>query len=79
MMELIRAMFSEEAQVSSMRVMSFLSLLAGVGIAFYSFTSGCKVTEATTMVAIFVGAAFGGKVWQKYAEIPLTIKNKKRK
>lgn len=58
-MKLIQACFSSSSDVSCMRVMSFISLLIGGYLA---------VTGHDTSVGVFVMAAFGGKVAQKFAE-----------
>lgn len=67
-MNFLFKLFSEKNEVSCMRVMSMLSLLVGSAVAFYSQYKNCDLGAATPVISIFVGAAFGGKVWQKYAE-----------
>jgi hypothetical protein len=59
-MRLIREMFSESGDISCMRVMSFVALLAAIGLAF---------TGHDNSVLVFVGAAFGGKIAQKHIEL----------
>lgn len=66
-MNFIKDMFSESSDVSCMRVMAFLSLLIGAGLSFYTVTKG-TLPGAIPVIAIFVGAAFGGKIGQKYLE-----------
>ena len=58
-MKFITAMFSEKGDVSMMRVLSFMSLC----IAAYLAISGKDAS-----VSVFVVAAFGGKVSQKFIE-----------
>lgn len=45
-----------------------ISLFVGASIAYLSIFKGCALDSATPAIGVFVGAAFGGKVWQKYAE-----------
>lgn len=67
-MEFLRRMFSGDSSVSCMRVMSMLSLLLGAGVAYLQIFNACKLSDSATIVGIFVGSAFGGKVAQKFAE-----------
>jgi len=60
MKRFLLAMFSENSQVSMMRVMCLLALL----IAGYLALKG-----QNNSVPIFVTAAFGGKAAQKYIEL----------
>ena len=48
--------------------MSLFSLLTGAVLAFLTLYKGENLNNSATVIGIFVGAAFGGKVWQKYAE-----------
>ena len=52
-------MFSENSDVSCMRVMSFLALLAAIFLA---------LTGHESSVVPFLTAAFGGKLSQKFVE-----------
>lgn len=61
MKKFLFALFNENSEISAMRVMAVMSLLIGAILASKGADS--------TIVAIFVGAAFGGKVAQKFAEI----------
>lgn len=58
-MSWFKALFSEDSDVSVMRVMSFISLIIGGYLAVKGHDSS---------VATFVYAAFGGKAIQKYIE-----------
>lgn len=58
-MKYIREMFGETGDISMMRVMCFMSLCTAIVLAFMG-----KDTE----VLVFVGAAMGGKVSQKFIE-----------
>lgn len=59
-MKFIRDLFSENSEVSMMRVMSFMSLL----IAAYLAIKGQDASVST-----FIYAAFTGKAVQKYIEL----------
>lgn len=66
MKRLLVSLFSEESEISIMRVMAIASLIIGAALAF-------KGADAS-IVSLFVISAFGGKVAQKFAE-----KDEKRK
>jgi hypothetical protein len=68
-LNLLIAILKEQSGVSAMRVMSLLSLTTGAIIALIAVYRNCDLNGSVPMVTIFVGAAFGGKVWQKYAEV----------
>jgi uncharacterized membrane protein YfcA len=72
----LKALLADGSQVSAMRVMAFMSLFAGIGLAFTGLQEGKNLGELSTLVGVFVGAAFGGKVVQKFAEIKEETKNK---
>lgn len=67
-MSFFQKLLSESGDVSCMRLMSLLSLLVGAALALYCLHKGTDIAGATPVISVFVGAAFGGKVWQKYAE-----------
>lgn len=67
-MKFLTALFGENSEVSCMRVMSFLSLLTGASVTFYSIYRGIDLASATPVIGVFVGGAFGGKVAQKFVE-----------
>lgn len=71
-MNFIEKLLSEGSDVSCMRLMSILSLLIGAILTFYIVRINYNLSEATPVIGIFVGSAFGGKIWQK------TIENKDR-
>lgn len=68
MMDFLNRLLSEENRISSMRLMAILSLLTGSGIAFTCIFKGIPLSDASPTIGIFVGAAFGGKAWQKQIE-----------
>ena len=59
-MKLLKQLFSENSSVSMVRLMSLISLCVGAYLA---------IRGQDSCVAIFVGAAFGGKISQKYIEV----------
>ena len=70
MREFLRKLFSEGGDVSMMRVMSILSLLAGIGIAFYGMSKlPVDYSGISLLTSVFLSAAFGGKVLQKSQEV----------
>lgn len=58
-MKWLKALFSEDGSVSLMRVMALISLIVGAILAFRGQDNS---------VIVFVGSAFGGKIWQKSIE-----------
>ena len=67
-MTFIKKLLSESNEVSCMRLMSLFSLLIGAGIAVYCVHAARNLSEATPLVSVFVGSAFGGKTVQKFME-----------
>lgn len=59
-MNLIKQFFSENSDISVMRIMSVLSLIAGIALAI--------IGKPADVVSIFVYAAFAGKAAQRYFE-----------
>jgi hypothetical protein len=69
MKDFFSQLFSENGRVSMMRVMSIISLLAGVGVAFVGLDkTPVDYSGISLVVSVFLGAAFGGKVMQKRVE-----------
>lgn len=65
---ILRKVLSEESGVSAMRIMAFISLVIGGGIAVAGLIMKVNLTELSILVGVFVGSAFGGKAIQKFAE-----------
>ena len=60
-MGILRELFSDnQGNLSSLRVMAMISLLAAIGLAF---------TGHDSSVLVFVGCSFGSKVGQKMVEL----------
>lgn len=67
--KIIHSLLSEDStDISSVRVMSFISLFTGVGIAIYGVYQGKDLSGLAQVCGVFIGAAFVGKVSQKFAE-----------
>lgn len=68
MKDFLTQMFSESSTISAMRVMAVISLLMGCGIAIYGIAKSADLGGISEVCAVFVGAAFTGKVVQKFSE-----------
>lgn len=75
-MTFLKRMLSEDGDVSAMRIMSFFSLLVASILSFVGIYKKVDLGGLSSLVGIFVGAAFGGKVAQKFAEIKATVTDK---
>ena len=53
-------------QISSMRIMAFIALLAAIGVSATSLFLGTPIND--NVVMWFLISAFGGKTGQKFAE-----------
>lgn len=62
---MFKEFFQEDSKSSLVRLMSFISLCAGVIIALASLVTDIDVW----LVSILLGFAFGGKVSQKVVEV----------
>lgn len=69
MLEYLKKIFSEASDISSMRIMSFLSLIIGAIVSLIGLFKGSELFGLATLAGVFVGSAFGGKVLQKIQEI----------
>ena len=69
-MKWLKDLFSESGSISMMRVMSILSLLAGIGVAYVGLSKPVvDYSGISLVVSVFLSAAFGGKVMQKRIEV----------
>lgn len=73
-MNFFKKLISEDTGVSSLRFMSITSLFVGSSIAYITLFLGKDLANASPVIGIFIGAAFGGKVWHKYAEKKQEVK-----
>ena len=67
-MSFFEQLLREDGPVSTVRVMSFISLLSGVSIAAYGLYMNRDITGLSVLCGVFVGSAFGAKVTQKLIE-----------
>ena len=65
-MEFVKKLLSDSGEISAIRFMAITSLFFGFILAIIGIYSG---KDVTFLVGIFVGAAFGGKVGSKFAEV----------
>lgn len=65
MKQWLQDLFASESKVSSMRVMAMIALIFACHLAAYG---AYQSKDVTAMVGLFLGAAFTGKVAQKYME-----------
>lgn len=68
-MDTIKKLLSESSDLSCMRAMSLLSLLLAGAIAVIGLIKNVDLSALSLLVGVFVAAAFGGKVGQKFAEV----------
>lgn len=68
MLKFLRDMVSENSDISSIRVMSFMCVLFSFFVAMYALVNGADPEKASWLIAAFLAPAFGGKVWQKKLE-----------
>lgn len=66
--DLLTKLLSSGSGVSMMRGMSAVSLLVGCAIAFIGLYMRLDLLSLSALCAVFVGAAFTGKVAQKKVE-----------
>ena len=70
MKDFIRQLFSESGNISMMRVLSLICVLAACGIAIYGLNAPVvDYSGLTLLCSTFLGAGIGGKVAQKIQEV----------
>jgi hypothetical protein len=67
-MKIIKELFSENSPISMLRLLSLISVLAAVAIAAFGIYAGRDLMGLAALCAVFITAAFGGKVLQKNME-----------
>jgi hypothetical protein len=67
-LEYLKKLLSESGDASTVRVMSVLSLLVGIGIGLYGVWKGVDFSGIAQVCSVFVGAAFAAKTVSKFAE-----------
>lgn len=78
MFKFLKLLFSDNSDISMMRFMCLVSLFLGGGIACYGISHGQDLNALAILCSVFVGAAFGGKVGQKFAEIRSISKDEEK-
>lgn len=68
LMIFLKELLSETGSISTLRLMSLISLLTGVSVAFIGLFMNKDLTQTATLAGVFIGAAFMGKVGQKLTE-----------
>jgi len=68
MLTFIKNMLSSSTEVSAMRVMSFIALFIAGYLAVHGMNTGRDLNALAVLCTVFAGAAFGGKIAQKFAE-----------
>lgn len=67
-MKLLLGLLSDTGDISMMRFLSLLNIVAAIVIALYSVFNNKNLSEATVLCSVFLGAGIGGKVIQKVSE-----------
>lgn len=68
MKQFARDLFSENAKVSMVRLLSLICVLTASGIAIYGIYIGRDLMGLSALCTVFLTTAFGGKVIQKNFE-----------
>lgn len=69
-MSYVKALFSQNGQVSMMRLMSLTCVIAAVVIALIGLSKPqIDYSGLSMLCSAFLGAAFGGKIMQKKTEV----------
>lgn len=61
-------LFSESSDVSMVRFLSFVCVIAACIVAIYSVLKGADLNAASILCGTFLAAGLGSKVVQKFAE-----------
>ena len=69
MKEHVKKLISESSDVSSMRVMSFMTLGFSYLITVIALVMNKDLGDISMLAGVFVGSAFTGKAVQKFSEI----------
>lgn len=67
--KIIHSLLSEnQNDISTVRVMAFLSLFTGMAVGVYGVYAGKDLAGIAQVCGVFVGCAFTGKAISKFAE-----------
>lgn len=67
-MKLIRELLSDQGDISMMRFMSVICVMAAVGTAICGIYKGSDLSSVAILVSAFLVPSFTGKVSQSFAE-----------
>lgn len=68
MLDFVKSLLSENSPISTARFMSVISLFVGSGLGIYGMYHCKDLGGVAQLCAVFIGAAFVGKVGQKFIE-----------
>jgi hypothetical protein len=74
---MLERLFSEESPISMMRILSLIGTITGVALAFVGVIMNRDLMGLSTLVGVFVGASFAGKVVQKIHEVKEAVDGNK--
>jgi len=63
-MEYLKSILAVDGDMSCMRLLSLISLISGVAVAFWGIYLGKDLMSLSVLVGVFVGSSFGGKALQ---------------
>ena len=65
---MIRELLDERSTISTMRLMSLISMTWACVLSGYGVYAGKDLMSLCALVSVFITAAFGGKITQKFIE-----------
>lgn len=74
-MNYLKELLSDVGNASMTRFMSLLCILAAISISIVTVCKNQSLDSAVGLVSVFLAAGFGGKVFQKHAEVNSEDKN----
>ena len=67
-MRWLRDLFSETGNASMIRLLALLAVVGAIGMGFYGIHLNSDLEKLAKLCSVFVIAAFGAKIGQKYLE-----------
>lgn len=68
MKNFLKQILSENGTISSVRFMAITCVFSAAACAFYGIYTNKDLVSVSVLCGVFLSAAFGGKVGQKFAE-----------
>ncbi len=68
MKQWLKDLFSDNSNVSMMRVLSLICILTASGVAIHAVSVGSNLDSVSVLCGVFLGAGISGKVTQKMVE-----------